>query len=206
MKENEPIFVRITWHIQTKCCILVVEVNVMDFLKIAQDRQSCRKYDPNRPVEDEKLASVLEAVRLAPSACNGQPYHLTVCRGEIAQKVAQATMGMGMNRFAKDAPVLIVISEEPYVKTAALGSKLKGIDYRSIDIGIAAAYLTAEATSQGLGTCILGWLDSGKIQTTCGLKNPVQLVITLGYAAEGDALRPKKRKTINELVTKKGEA
>ena len=65
---------------------------------------------------------------------------------------------MGMNRFASDAPILLVISEKPYVATAALGAKAKGIDYRSIDIGILAAYLTAEATAQGLSTCILGWL------------------------------------------------
>ena len=82
----------------------------MDFLTIAQNRQSCRSYDENRPVEQEKLDAILEAVRLAPSACNGQPYHLTVCRGETAKEVAKATMGMGMNKFAMQAPVLIVIS------------------------------------------------------------------------------------------------
>ena len=113
----------------------------MDFLKIAQARQSCRRYDAARPVEEETLAAILEAVRLAPSACNGQPYHLTVCRGEAAKAVAKATMGMGMNAFAKEAPVLIVLSEQPYNKTAALGAKVKGNDYRSIDNGIAAMAL-----------------------------------------------------------------
>ena len=45
----------------------------MDFLEIAKTRQSCRSYDETRPVEPEKLNAVLEAGRLAPSACNGQP-------------------------------------------------------------------------------------------------------------------------------------
>ena len=171
----------------------------MNFTEIAHARQSCRAYDPDRQVEQEKLDAVLEAVRLAPSACNGQPYHLTVCRGETATAVAKATMGMGLNKFATQAPVLIVISEEPYVKSAALGAKVKGNDYRSIDIGIAAAYLTAEAAAQGLGTCILGWLDDEKIRTFCGLSRPVRLVITLGYAA--DTQREKKRKDIDELVS-----
>ena len=76
----------------------------MNFTEIAQNRQSCRSYDPDRPVEQEKLEAILEAVRLAPSACNGQPYHLTVCRGEAAKAAAVATMGMGMNKFAADAP------------------------------------------------------------------------------------------------------
>lgn len=175
----------------------------MDFLTIANNRQSCRSYDETRPVEQEKLDAILEAVRLAPSACNGQPYHLTVCTGETAKEVAKATMGMGMNKFAAQAPVLIVISEMPYVKSAALGAKLKKNDYRSIDIGIAAAYLTAEATAQGLGTCILGWLDDEKLRTICGLEHPARLVITLGYAKEEDKLRVKKRKALDELVTLK---
>ena len=172
----------------------------MDFMTIAQTRQSCRSYDP-RPVEEEKLQAILEAVRLAPSACNGQPYHLTVCRGNAAQEAAQATMGMGMNKFAAQAPVLIILSEQPYVKTAALGAKVKGNDYRSMDIGIAAAYLTAEAAAQGLGSCILGWLDDSKLRKITGIDQPVRLVITLGYPGEGDKPRAKKRKDMAELVS-----
>jgi len=175
----------------------------MNFLEIAKARQSCRQYDENRPVEEEKLNAVLEAVQLAPSACNGQPYHLTVCRGEAAKNVASACMGMGMNRFASQAPILIVISEENYVKSAALGARVKGNDYRSIDIGIAAAYLTAEAAAQELGTCMLGWFDDAKIRALCGIEHPVRLVVTLGYPAKSDTLRPKKRKLIRELVTEK---
>ncbi len=173
----------------------------MDFLGIAKARQSCRSYEENRAVEQEKLDAILEAVRLAPSACNGQPYKITVCRGKAAQEVALACRGLGMNKFAIQAPILLVLSEEPYVKSAAMGARVKHNDYRSIDIGIAAAYLTAEATAQGLSTCILGWLDDDKIREVCGLTHPVRLVITLGYAKEGDVLRSKKRKEIAELVT-----
>lgn len=175
----------------------------MNFLEIAEKRQSCRKYDPQKEVESEKLERILKAAQLSPSACNGQPYHLTVCKGEIAKEVAKATKGMGINAFSDQAPILIVISEEPYVKSAALGAKLKGNDYRSIDIGIVAAYITAQAQSEGLATCILGWLDSDKICEICSLKNPVRLVITLGYADENDKLREKKRKDLNELVSYK---
>ena len=175
----------------------------MNFMEIAETRQSCRSYDETRSVEEEKLTAVLEAARLAPSACNGQPYHFTVCRGNAAREVAAATMGMGMNKFAPQAPVCIVVSEEPYVKSAAVGARLKKNDYRSIDIGIATAYLTAEAAAQGLATCILGWLDDEKIRAVCGLTQPVRLVITLGYAKEGDKLRTKKRKDLSELVSYK---
>ena len=175
----------------------------MNFMEIAQNRQSCRAYDETRPVEEEKLNAILEAAQLSPSACNGQPYHLTVCRGEVAKEVAKATMGLGMNKFSVQAPVLIVVSEMPYVKSAAMGAKVKKNDYRSIDIGIATAYLTAEAAAQGLSTCILGWLDSDKICKLCDLEYPARLVITLGYAKEDDKLRPKKRKDLSELVSYK---
>ena len=174
----------------------------MNFMEIANTRQSCRSYDENRAVEQEKLEAVLEAARLAPSACNGQPYHITVCRGELAKEVALLTRGLGgMNKFAVQAPVLLVLSEMPYVKSAALGAKVKNNDYRSMDIGIACAYLTAEATAQGLSTCILGWFDDEKVRKLCDIEQPIRLIITLGYAKDGDPLRKKVRKEISDLVS-----
>ena len=173
----------------------------MNFMEIAKTRQSCRSYDESREVEREKLDAILEAARLAPSACNGQPYKITVCCGQAAKDVAMNCRGVGMNKFAVQAPVCMVISEMPYVKTAAMGAKVKNNDYRSIDIGIVTAYLTAEAAAQGLSTCILGWLDDSKIRKICDLEYPVRLVITLGYAREGDMLRKKIRKDLTELVS-----
>ena len=172
----------------------------MNFTEIAKNRQSCRSYDPEREVEQEKLDRILESARLAPSACNGQPYAITVCYKNAAREVAKATQGMGMNKFASDAPITLVISERPYVATAALGAKVKKNDYRSIDIGIVAAYITAEASAQGLGSCILGWLDDAKIREICDLDAPVRLVVTLGYPKDGEVLRQKKRKEMSELV------
>ena len=173
----------------------------MNFTEIAINRQSCRSYDEAKDVEQEKLDAILESARLSPSACNGQPYRITVCRGETAKKVAELTAGMGLNKFAVQAPVMLVISEESYVSTAAMGAKIKGNDYRSIDIGIVASYITAEATAQGLGTCILGWFDDKKIRKICKITKPVRLVITLGYAKENVTLRNKKRKSIDEFVS-----
>ena len=177
----------------------------MDFMEIANARQSCRSYNETRAVEPEKLQAVLEAARLAPSACNGQPYVLTVCTGEKAKEVALLTRGMGgMNKFAVQAPVCIVVSEGAYVRTAALGAKVKGNDYRSIDIGILTAYLTAEATAQGLSTCILGWLDDEKIRAAIGTNSATRLVITLGYANPEEKHREKKLKELGEIVRFQG--
>ena len=171
----------------------------MNFREIAESRYSCRKYDETRAVEQEKLDAILESGILSPSACNSQPYHITVCTGEKAKAAGKCAQGMGMNSFATEAPVVLVISEKPYNRTAAVGAKLKHNDYRSIDIGILTAYLTAEATAQGLGTCILGWFDNDKLKKLCALEGDVRLLVTVGYPA--DTLRPKKRKDKEELVT-----
>ena len=169
----------------------------MNFSELIIQRQSDRAY-LDKAVETEKLEQILEAARLSPSACNGQPYLITVCQGETAKKVAKCTQGMGMNGFATQAPVMLVISEQPYVKSAALGAKLKHNDYRSIDIGILAAYITAQAADLGLGTCMLGWFDDEKIRAICGLDTSVRLCITVGYP--DNATRTKKRKSKDQLI------
>lgn len=172
----------------------------MDFLEIANNRQSCRDYDTGRDIEGQVLDKIIAAGVLSPSACNSQPYHITVCKGDTAKRVAKATMSVGLNSFADKAPVLLVISEKPYNKTAAIGAKLKNNDYRSIDIGILSAYITAAAADLGVASCILGWVDSDKIKEICSLDGTVRLVITLGYATD-DTVRSKRRKSLDDLVT-----
>lgn len=173
----------------------------MNFKEIAEFRQSCRKYDNSKMIEKEKIDAILSCARLAPSACNSQPYKITVCSGKSAKMVAAETQSMGMNKFTDDAPVMLVISEGNYVASAAFGAKLKNNDYRSIDIGILSAYITAEAAAQGLGSCILGWFNDKKIREICSLQTPIRLVIALGYPAADDKIRLKKRKDLNSFVS-----
>lgn len=172
----------------------------MNFEEIARNRQSCRKFSADNDVEHDKIISILNTANLAPSACNSQPYRLTVCSGEKAIHIANEVQGMGLNKFAVDVPVFIVISEAPYNSSAALGAKLKNNDYRSIDIGIITAYITAQATDLGLGSCILGWFNDSNIRKICSLDTSVRLVIAIGYPEENYPLRNKKRKALEELV------
>jgi len=169
----------------------------MNFLELAKRRQSCRKFDKSRAASRDDIEYCLEAARLSPSACNAQPYKFTVCSGQMKEKVGQLFL---MNSFARDASHFVVISEDSYNFSASMGSRIKDIDYRSIDIGIAAAHMTLAAAERGLDSCILGWFDEKKLQELLGIKGRIRLIIAIGYAAPDYPVREKKRKPMGELV------
>ncbi len=173
----------------------------MDFLSLSLQRQSCRSFDTARDVEDDKLDYILRCAATAPSACNAQPYHITVCRGNLAAQVGRATADAKFNRFAQDAPIIAIISERPYNKSAALGAALKKNDYRSMDIGILASYITSAAADVGLGSCIIGWFDEQRLHTLINADGTVRLAIALGYPTNGE-VREKRRISLDELVTR----
>lgn len=148
------------------------------------------------------MERVLQAACLAPSACNAQPWKFVVVDDpELAVKVGRATAGLGMNKFAKDAPVHILIVEESMNITSYLGAKIKDKYFPLIDIGIAAAHITLAAESEGLGSCILGWFDEKEIKKLVGIPAGKRLLldITIGYAAKPK--RKKSRKPLEKVVT-----
>lgn len=172
----------------------------MNYGELIEKRQSCRNFDPQREIPREVLEEILEAGRLSPSACNAQPYHFVLAQGEEARFVASARKH-GLNKFIDDSPAFILIFEESYNATAALGSKLQDQDYRSVDIGIATAFLTLKAEELGVGSCILGYFDEKKIQKHFGIKKRLRIILALGYSKSSDLQRNKKRKRLEELTT-----
>lgn len=173
-----------------------------NFLSLVQARQSDRAYDVSRPVEPEKLERILEAARLAPSACNAQPWHFVVITDqELARKVGKAAAGLGMNKFAKDAPVHILITEESANFTSFLGAKVKDKYFPLIDIGIAAAHISLAAEAEGLGSCILGWFDEKEIKKLTGIPSSKRLLldIVIGYPAKEK--RKKSRKDSGKIIS-----
>ncbi|WP_080905034.1 nitroreductase family protein [Parabacteroides sp. Marseille-P3160] len=178
-----------------------------DFLSLAQQRQSDRAYDTNRPVEREKIERVLEAARVAPSACNSQPWHFIVVDDpELKNKVADATSTriLGLNHFTKQAPVHILIVEEKVNLSSGFGGWVKKKDFAPIDIGIATAQLCLAAEDEGLGTCILGWFDENKIRKLLDIPDNKRVVldVILGYSTQSE--RPKKRKDFQSVVSYNG--
>lgn len=172
------------------------------FLQLAASRQSDRSYDVSRTVEPEKLDRILEAARLSPSACNAQPWKFVVVTdSQLAREVGKATAGLGMNKFAKDAPVHILVVEESMNITSFLGAKIKDKYFPLIDIGIAAAHITLAAESEGLGSCILGWFDEKEIKKLVGIPMGKRLLldIVIGYPAKDK--RRKSRKPKEKVVS-----
>lgn len=168
------------------------------FLDLAKVRESCREYDPEREVEIEKLEACLESMKLSPSACNAQPYFYYIVHGDDAKNISKYFQVGTMNSFVKDVNAFAIVTEENYNLSAKIGSSIKNQDYKSIDIGISAAYFTAEATSLGLSTCIIGWFDEEKLQKYLKTKSRIRLVIAIGYAKD-DNLREKKRKSSDAI-------
>lgn len=175
-----------------------------DFLSLAKQRQSDRKFDASRPVEKEKLERILEAGRLSPSACNAQPWHfIVVDEPELKNKVADATSTrlLGLNHFTKQAPVHLIIVEEKVNLSSGFGGWVKDKSFALVDIGIAAAHICLAAEDEGLGSCILGWFDEGKIRELLEIPSDkrVLLDIIIGYSTQED--RSKKRKTADKVIS-----
>lgn len=176
---------------------------MQSFLELAEKRQSDRMYN-DQPVEEEKLERILEAARLSPSACNGQPWKIIVVDDpELKNQIADATSSkaLGFNHFTKQAPIHLVIVEESTNFSSKIGGLIKGRHYPDTDLGILASHITLAATDEGLGLCVIGWLNEKKVQKL--LKIPasrrVPLLILLGYPKA--AHREKIRKSMTDIVS-----
>ena len=176
----------------------------MDFSELIKIRQSVRSYS-DKAVEKEKIAKCLEAARLAPSASNSQPWkYIVVDETELKNKVAKATFDkvIKFNKFALQAPVIIVIVMEKPKLITQIGGEIKKREYPLIDIGISAEHFCLQAAELGLGTCMIGWFNQKRIQELLDIpKNKtIGLLITLGYAPDDYALRKKIRKEQSEVI------
>jgi nitroreductase len=174
--------------------------NILDLIK---SRQSDRKYS-DRPVEQDKLERIVEAGRMAPSACNAQPWKfIVVTNQDLVVKIAEAASAklIGMNSFVSQAPLILVIVREKPNFSSKVGATLKNKDYSLIDIGIAAENICLQAKAEGIGSCIIGWFDESEIRKLLAIPKSkrVELIITLGYSI-GDP-REKRRKPAEETVS-----
>lgn len=174
----------------------------MSFLELANKRYSVRAYAA-RPVSREILSRCLEAARLAPSACNSQPWcFIVVDDPDLRKKVADAAFsGMySMNSHAKEAPVFVAVVRDKSGYLARLGGQFRDVQYSLVDIGIAIEHFVLQAVEDGVGTCWIGWFDERAVKNVLGLpKNKkIDIMLSVGYPAD-DTPKEKTRKPLNEM-------
>lgn len=179
-------------------------MNPEELLSLMKKRQSTRSY-ASLPVEKEKIIRCIEAARLAPSACNAQPWKfIVVDDAELKNKLADCLSSkiLGMNHFTKQAPVHVAIVRENANFTSTVGQVLKDKEYPLIDIGIAATHFCLQATAEGLGTCILGWFNEKEAKRLLSIPKDkrLELIITVGYPSSTE-IRQKVRKELSKILS-----
>ena len=171
------------------------------FSELVNKRISVRRYK-DLPIDDDSIRICLEAARLAPSACNSQPWRFIVVNDkDLKEKLSnKAFSGIySMNAFAKGAPVIIAVVSERATFLANIGGRFRGTSYYLIDIGIACEHLVLQAAELGIGTCMLGWFNEKAVKETLGIprQKKVDLLISLGYYQESQ--KERSRRPLSEI-------
>lgn len=164
----------------------------MDFFDLIKKRYSVRAYKP-APVEKEKLEKVLEAAILAPTAANRQPFELLVIPTQGREAGLRRIYG---REWFTQAPLVICAC----AKTSEAWTRRDGKNYADVDTTIALDHLILAAADLGLGTCWIAAFDPAAAREILALPAGVEPVAftPLGYPA--DEWKPKKRKSIADLV------
>jgi len=175
-----------------------------DFYELVANRQSTRAFDRERTVDRKIVNRILEAARLAPSACNAQPWHfIVVDEPELRNKVADAASAklLGMNHFTKQAPVHIIVVEEKVNIASGIGGIVKDKHFAFLDIGIAATHICLAAEAEGLGSCMLGWFSEAKMKKLLNVPDSKRIVLDILIGYPNQPLRAKKRKSYEEVIS-----
>lgn len=166
----------------------------MNFLELVKNRYSVRSYQ-DRQVESDKLAYVLECVRLAPSAVNFQPWQFKVITEPEALKEIKTAYA---REWFQSAPCVIVACAD---HSKSWHRQADGKDHADIDVAIAVEHLCLAAAEQGLGTCWVCNFDVPRCTEVLHLPEQVTpvVLIPIGYSAT-EEVPAKKRKRIEEIL------
>lgn len=160
--------------------------------EVIASRRSIRKFRPD-PVEDEKLARVLEAARLAPSARNFQPWHYVVVTDpEVRLKLRRAYD----KEWFYDAPVIVCACGVPSVNPDRKGAR----DYRDVDVAISFDHLVLAATAEGLGTCWVGAFDPAAVREELGIPAGIEPIVMTPIGYPDEAPLPRERRPLDQIL------
>lgn len=167
---------------------------MMTFLELCKQRFAVRKYE-DKPVEQEDLDYIFEAMRMAPSAVNRQPWKFLIVKSEDAKDKLRECYD---RPWFKTAPIYIICLKdvnENWIRPA------DGKAHGDIDLGIVTEHLCLAAAERGLGTCWVCNYDTEKINRYFGSEQwEAVAIVPLGYIADDCPQNPKKRKALEEIV------
>jgi len=177
----------------------------MAFLNLVKHRKSVRRFR-DKPVEQEKIMMCLEAARLAPSACNSQPWKfIVVDDAPLKNRLRKSALSgiYSLNSFCKTAPVIVVIVSERARFMARIGGMFRGTKFYLIDIGIAGEHFILQAEELGLGTCWIGWFNEPKVKSLLNVpkEKKIDALIALGYPDEEKPGRPHSREPMDKIAS-----
>lgn len=168
----------------------------MEYTKLIHERYSVRKYRKD-PVEEEKIAAILEAARVAPTAKNCQPQKIYLVRSEKARKALA-----DVTPCTFDAPIVFAVCYDAAL--AAEGKVYPGYSFGNTDAAIICCHMMLEARNQGLGSCWVGWFNEQEVKTALGLPDGIRVcdLLPIGYPAEDAAPSPRhlESRNINDMV------
>lgn len=177
----------------------------MTFETLQLTRESCRVYS-DRKVSRETLTHLVDVAHMAPSGCNAQPWHfIIVDEPEAHARVVEAFDDNGLTGcpWGARVPAFIIICEEEGHLKPGVAEHYSSQHFAQMDIGMAAMGLCYEAASLGLGTCIIGTMNQGKLHEAFDIpkERVVRLIITVGYPAQEGEPRKKTRKNLDEVLS-----
>lgn len=172
------------------------------FIQLVKHRTSCRSYEA-KPVPREHLELMLEAARLAPSACNQQPWRFAVIQDEATRlQLAKESLRIGIEmKWAANAGAIIALGIRSKGLVHKVGTKISGVEYPQLDLGIAGEHLVLQAEELGLGTCWIGWIKQKAIRRIVGWQDDITPMglITVGWPAT-DERKPRPRLELEKIV------
>lgn len=165
------------------------------FYNLSEHRYSCRGYS-DKPVTRDLLIAMLDAVRLAPSACNRQPWKFLVIDTPELRHAVQKSYD---REWFNSAPVYIVALG---LHDVAWHRPFDGKDHTDVDVSIAVEHLCLAATTLGLGTCWVCNFDAALLSEALDLPEGVEpvAIIPVGYPLDGTHAPEKNRKPLDEIV------
>lgn len=169
----------------------------MDFYDVIRTRRSIRSYKPD-PMPEEVLNRVLEAVRIAPSGSNRQPWRFIIVRDEELKK--RMVAACGNQNFIAEAPVIIVACGHNIHYNR--GGYMEDMSML-VDVTIAFTHLILAARAEGLGTCWIGAFNNEEVRKLLNTPRDVNVVaITpLGYPKSAEFAETNRRKNLTEIVS-----